>query len=188
MNRMKEMYQKTVVPELKSKFGYTNLESVPRISKVVINIGAGDAHTNKGYLESILTDLSRITGQKAVSTEAKKAVASFKVRQGNVVGAMVTLRGERMYDFLDKLISITLPRLRDFRGLSRGSFDGRGNYSMGLKEHSVFIEIPYESITRVHGIQVTLSTTAKTNEEGMALLELLGFPFTKQPVTAGKGA
>lgn len=179
MNRLKEYYITTATSALKDHFGFKNIERVPKITKVVLNVGSGEIQTNKAFQDELAKELATICGQKPVVTKAKKAISSFKVREGNDVGMSVTLRGERMYDFLDKLVSVTIPRVRDFRGLSRKSFDGSGNYSMGFKEQSVFSEIPYETIHHNHGLQVTITTTAKTNEEGLALLEALGFPFTK---------
>ncbi len=180
MNRLHQTYKSSVIPELTSRFQYKNSEMVPKLTKVVLNVGAGELHSNKGTLENVVQEIERIGGQKAVATKAKKAISSFKIREGNIVGVMTTLRGERMYDFVDKLVSITIPRLRDFRGLSRKSFDGNGNYSLGFKDQTVFVEIPYESITKPHGVEISISTTARTNEEGMALLELMGFPFEKK--------
>lgn len=180
MSRLQDHYTSKVAKELQNQFGYKNTELVPRIEKIVLNVGAGEIQTNKQYLDSIVSDLSKIAGQKGVVTKAKKAISSFKVREGNPVGIMVTLRGKRMYEFLDKLISITIPRLRDFRGFSLRAFDGHGNYSLGIKEQTVFTEIPYESINHLHGIQVVIHTSARTDEEGTALLAALGFPFAKQ--------
>ena len=183
MNRLKEQYIKEVVPHLTKKFGYKNSERLPRIAKIVVSIGSGEMHSNKTLQEDVISDLQRITGQKPILTQAKQAISSFKLREGNTIGATVTLRNERMYDFLDKLISITIPRVRDFRGLSRKSFDKQGNYNLGFRDQSVFNEIPYESIRHTHGLQVTIQTSAKTPEEGMELLEQFGFPFVKLETT-----
>ena len=179
MTILKKMYLEKVVPELIKRFAYKNNELVPKMLKITVNIGAGDAHTNKQLLESLHSDLSKICGLKGVSTKSKKAISAFKVREGNIVGLMATLRGERMYDFAEKLISINIPRIRDFRGLSHKSFDGRGNYSFGFKEQMVFVEIPYETLSKSHGIQVTINTSAKNDAQAKALLELLGFSFKK---------
>lgn len=179
MNELQTLYHASVADELKKELGFANVERVPKLVKIVINVGSGEIGENKAHAESVLHDLQRISGQKPVITKAKKAISAFKVREGNSVGMMVTLRGTRMYDFLHKLISITAPRVRDFRGFRVSSFDGHGNFSLGLKEQSVFNEIPYESISKPHGLQITIQTTAKTNEEGLLLLKALGFPFTK---------
>lgn len=179
MSRIRENYIKVVAPDLKSRFGYSARELIPSLTKIVLNAGSAEIQSNKAFLDTLVTDMTKISGQKSVVTKAKKAISSFKIRDGSPVGVMVTLRGMRMYDFLDKLISITIPRIRDFRGFSPKSFDGQGNYSLGLKEHTVFTEIPYESIEKVHGLQVTIHTTARTDDEGYALLQALGFPFSK---------
>lgn len=179
MNILKQKYREKIVPDLKIRFGYNNDELVPRLLKITVNIGAGDAHTNKQFLESLHTDLGKICGIKGVSTKSKKAISAFKVREGNIVGLMATLRGERMYDFAEKLVSVTIPRLRDFRGLSHKSFDKHGNYSFGFKEHTVFVEIPYETASKPHGIQITINTSTKNDEQAKSLLEMLGFPFKK---------
>ncbi len=178
MNSLKEKYQKEVVPELQKEFSYPNRELIPGLIKVVINVGRGEMN-NAQTKDEIVKNLSLISGQKPVLTKAKKAIAAFKIRQNQIVGAMVTLRGEKMYDFLEKLISITIPRVRDFRGLSRRSFDGHGNYTLAFREQSYFNEISYESIKTIHGLEISIQTSAKSNSEGMALLEKLGFPFTK---------
>ncbi|MFA6082044.1 MAG: 50S ribosomal protein L5 [Patescibacteria group bacterium] len=179
MNRLQQQYINEIAPALKKELGLSNVELIPRITKVTINVGAGDAHTNKSIVESISKSLKLITGQSPVVNNAKKAISAFKIREGNAVGLKVTLRGERMYDFIDKVISITIPRLRDFRGLSRKAVDGHGNYNFGFKENTVFVEIPYDTNTRVHGVQVCVTTTAKTDADCIKLLEMLGFPFTK---------
>ncbi len=188
MSDLQKLYHSKIADELKKELGFANVERIPKLVKIVINVGSGEIGENKAHAENIQQDLRRISGQKPVITKAKKAISAFKVRQGNSVGMMVTLRGTRMYDFLHKLISITVPRVRDFRGFSPNSFDGHGNFSLGLKEQSVFNEIPYESIAKPHGLQITIQTTAKTNTEGMLLLKALGFPFTKNTKGVQNGA
>ena len=180
MNRLIEKYRKDVVPGLQQEFGYRNLHQVPRLEKVVINVGAGRAAADSKVLETALATVSKISGQSPVQTVAKKSVAGFKLREGNKIGAKVTLRGERMYDFVDRLVSIVLPRIRDFRGLSTKAFDPQGNYSIGVDDQSIFPEISFDEITTTHGLQVNIVTTAKTAAEGQKLLELLGFPFKKE--------
>ena len=175
--RMKEKYRTEVVEVLKREFLYTNPMQVPTLHKVVINVGLGEAIANPKALDAATRDLAVITGQKPVITRAKKSVASFKIRTGNQIGAMVTLRGERMWEFLDRLISIALPRIRDFQGVSPKAFDGRGNYTMGLREQIRFPEVDYDSIDRIRGLEVSIVTTARTDEEGRRLLQLLGMPF-----------
>ncbi|WP_069805728.1 50S ribosomal protein L5 [Thermogemmatispora onikobensis] len=177
--RLKERYLKEVVPALQKEFNYRNPMQVPRIHKVVINIGMGEAIQNAKAMEAAVTDLSLITGQRPVITHARRSVASFKVRKGMQIGCMVTLRGERMYYFLDKLMNVALPRLRDFQGVSPDSFDGRGNYTLGLREQLVFPEIDYDKIDKVRGMEVSIVTTARTDEEGRRLLSLLGMPFRR---------
>ncbi len=179
MNRLKEKYIKEIVPNLKNKFSYKSVMQVPKLEKIVVNIGAGDASHNSKLLEAAVNDLSLITGQKPVVTKARKSIAGFKIREGQNIGCKVTLRGENMYNFLDKLISISLPRVRDFRGLSKTAFDGRGNYTIGVKEQLVFPEIEFDNVVKVRGMDIVLVTTAKTNEEAYALLEELGIPFRK---------
>lgn len=179
MNRLKEMYNKTIVPSLKEEFQYSNVMEVPKLDKIVINMGVGDAAGNSKMLEAAMADLELISGQKPVSTKAKKAIAGFKIRQGQGIGCKVTLRGENMYNFLDKLISITLPRVRDFRGLSPKAFDGRGNYTLGLNEQLIFSEIEFDNVVKVRGMDIIFVTTAKTNEEAFALLKGFGMPFKK---------
>lgn len=179
MNRLREKYIKEVVPSLTEKHGYTTPMLVPKIEKIVVNMGVGDATVNSKNLENAVNELEKITGLKAVETTAKKSIASFKVREGHKIGCKVTLRGEKMYDFLDKLISIGLPRVRDFRGLSPKSFDGRGNYTIGIKEQLIFPEINYDEIEKVRGMDIVIVTTAKTNEEAYDLLKELGVPFRK---------
>ncbi|MBX5451149.1 50S ribosomal protein L5 [Thermogemmatispora sp.] len=177
--RLKEKYLKEVVPALQKEFNYKNPMQVPRIHKVVINIGMGEAIQNAKAMEAAVNDLSLITGQRPVITHARRSVASFKVRKGMQIGCMVTLRGERMYYFLDKLMNVALPRLRDFQGVSPDSFDGRGNYTLGLREQLVFPEIDYDKIDKVRGMEVSIVTTARTDEEGRRLLSLLGMPFRR---------
>lgn len=179
MNRLKEMYNNTIVPSLREKFNYKNVMSVPKLEKIVVNIGVGDASSNSKLLDAAMADLEAITGQKPVATKAKKSIAGFKLRQGQAIGCKVTLRGEAMYNFLDKLISITLPRVRDFRGISSKSFDGRGNYTLGLTEQLIFSEIEYDNVVKVRGMDIVFVTTAKTNEEALGLLEGFGMPFKK---------
>ena len=177
MSRLREKYLKEVVPGLQKRFGYKNVMQVPRLEKVVINMGVGEATQDAKAIDGAVNDLSLIAGQKPVITKAKKSIAAFKVRAGMTVGCKVTLRGERMYEFLDKLFHIALPRIRDFRGVSPQSFDGRGNYNLGLKEQLIFPEINYDKIDKVRGMDVTIVTTAKNDEEGLELLKLLGMPF-----------
>jgi len=174
--RMKEKYQTEVVPALMERFGYRNIMEVPRFEKIVLNIGVGEATQDPKALEAAVRDLEAISGQKPVITYAKKSVAAFKLRAGMAIGCKVTLRGDRMYEFLDRLISIALPRIRDFRGVSPASFDGRGNYSLGLREQLVFPEIDYDKIDKVRGLMVTIATTAETDEEAYELLKLMGMP------------
>ncbi len=179
MNRLNEMYKNEIVPSLREKYNYKNVMEVPKLDKIVVNMGVGDATTNSKLLEAAMNDLEIITGQKPVTTKAKKAIAGFKIRQGQAIGCKVTLRGKNMYNFLDKLISITLPRVRDFRGLSPKSFDGRGNYTLGLTEQLIFSEIEYDNIVKVRGMDIVFVTTAKTNEEALSLLKGFGMPFKK---------
>ena len=176
--RFKKRYNETVRPALMQKFGYTNALQVPKINKVVLNIGAGEAASDSKKIQQAVNDLTAIAGQKAVVTRAKKAIASFKIREGLPIGTKVTLRGDVMYEFIDRLITMALPRVRDFRGISGKSFDGRGNYAMGLKEHIVFLEIDYDKTETVWGMDIVFNTTAKTDEEARALLEGFQFPFT----------
>ncbi len=177
MARFKEKYETEVVPALMERFGYQNVMQVPRFDKVVLNIGVGEAIEDPKALEAAVRDLGDISGQKPIITYAKKSIAAFKLREGMAIGCKVTLRGERMYEFLDRLISVTLPRIRDFRGLSPKSFDGRGNYSLGLREQLVFPEIEYDKIDKVRGLSVAIGTTAETDEEAFELLKLMGMPF-----------
>ena len=179
MNRLKERYNKEIVPSLKEKYGYKSVMETPKLEKIVVNMGVGDATTNSKLLEAAMNDLEIITGQKPVATKAKKAIAGFKVREGQAIGCKVTLRGDNMYNFLDKLISITLPRVRDFRGISSKAFDGRGNYTLGLTEQLIFSEIEYDNVVKVRGMDIVFVTTAKTNEEAYDLLKGFGMPFKK---------
>ena len=178
-NRLKEKYENEVVKALIEKFDYKNVMEVPKIEKIVVNVGVGAAKDNQNLLKSVKNELALITGQQPIEAHAKKSVANFKLREGQAIGAKVTLRREKMYDFLDKLISISLPRVRDFRGINPNSFDGRGNYSLGIKEQLIFPEIKYDDVDFIHGMDITIVTTAKTDEEAKAFLELMGMPFTK---------
>ena len=178
-SRLKEKYNKEVVPALLKGFNYKNPMQVPRIHKVVVNIGMGEAIQNAKAMDAAVSDLAVITGQRPVITRAKRSVASFKLREGMQIGCMVTLRGERMFYFLDKLINVALPRLRDFQGVSPEAFDGRGNYTLGLREQLVFPEVDYDKVDKVRGMEVSIVTTARTDEEGRQLLKLLGMPFKK---------
>lgn len=179
MSRLKELYDKKVQAEMLKKFGYKNVNMVPKLKKITVNCCSRDVVVNGKVLDSIIEDISLITGQKAIVSRAKKSVASFKIREDQALGAHVTLRGKRMYEFLDRLISLSLPRVRDFRGISPKSFDGRGNYTLGLKEQIMFPEISYDKIDKVRGLNINIETSAKTNEEGRELLSLLGMPFKK---------
>jgi len=180
MARLQEYYQKEVVKKLKSKFNYKSVMQVPRINKITLNMGLGEAMDDKKVITSGVGDLEKIAGQKPVVTLARKSIAGFKVREGWPIGCKVTLRGQRMYEFLDRLVSIALPRVRDFRGLSIKSFDGRGNYSLGFKEQIVFPEIDYDKIDALRGLDITITTSAKTNKEAYALLEAFDFPFKEK--------
>ncbi|MCG1011458.1 50S ribosomal protein L5 [Tepidanaerobacter sp. GT38] len=177
MSRLKDKYLNEVVPALKQKFNYKNIMEVPRLEKVVINMGINDARENPKAIESATNDLAAITGQKPIVTKARKSIAAFKIREGMPIGVKVTLRAEKMYDFLDKLFNINLPRVRDFRGVSPDSFDGRGNYTLGIREQLIFPEIDYDKIDKVRGMDITIVTTAKTDEEARELLKNLGMPF-----------
>ena len=179
MNRLQEKYSKEIVPSLREKYGYENVMQLPKLDKIVINMGVGDATSNSKLLDAAVADLVAITGQKPVVTKAKKAIAGFKVREGQPIGCKVTLRGENMYNFLDKLISITLPRVRDFRGINPKAFDGRGNYTLGLTEQLIFSEIEYDNVVKVRGMDIVFVTTANTNEEALDLLKGFGMPFKK---------
>lgn len=177
MSRLREKYVKEVIPGLQSRFGYKNVMQVPRLEKVVISMGVGEATQDPKLIDGAVNDLTQIAGQKPVVTKAKKSIANFKVREGANVGCKVTLRGERMYEFLDKLFNVAFPRIRDFRGVSPKSFDGRGNYNLGLREQLIFPEINYDQIDKIRGMNVVIVTTAQNDEEGYELLKLLGMPF-----------
>ena len=179
MARLKEYYFNEIVPAMKKKFGYKNIMEVPKLEKIVINMGVGEAKDNPKILEAATKDLETITGQKPVITKAKKSIANFKIRQGMSIGCKVTLRGERMYEFADRLINLALPRVRDFRGVSPDSFDGRGNYALGIKEQLIFPEIDYDKVDKVRGMDIIFVTTAKTDEEARELLSGFGMPFRK---------
>ena len=179
MNRLREKYNNEIKKELQTKYNYKSVMEVPKLEKIVVNMGVGDASHNSKMLDAAVKDLSLITGQKPVTTKAKKAIAGFKIREGQAIGCKATLRGENMYNFLDKLISITLPRVRDFRGLSNKSFDGRGNYTLGLTEQLIFSEINYDDVVKVRGMDIVFVTTAKSNEEAHDLLKGFGMPFKK---------
>jgi large subunit ribosomal protein L5 len=177
MNRVRERYQNEAIAGLRKEFGYTNIMAVPKITKVVVNMGLGEATSNAKIIDVAADELARVTGQKAVTRRAKKSIAQFKVRQGMPIGTTVTLRGERMFEFLDRLIGIALPRVRDFRGISPKGFDGRGNYTLGLKDQLIFPEIDYMKVDKTRGMNISVVTTAKTDEEARKLLQLVGFPF-----------
>ena len=177
MARLKEIYKTEIVPALTKQFGYKSTMEVPRITKIVLNMGVGDATGDKKLLENAAADMQKVSGQKPVITKSKKAIANFKIREGYPIGCMVTLRQSRMYEFLDRLVSISLPRVRDFRGLSGRSFDGRGNFNMGVKEQIIFPEIEYDKIDAIRGMNITITTTAKTDDEARALLAAFSFPF-----------
>jgi len=179
MAKLHEIYKDTVVPELFKQFGYTSVMQVPRIVKITLNMGVGEAVADKKILENAVADLTAISGQKPLVTKARKSVAGFKIREGYPIGAKVTLRGERMWDFLERLVSIAIPRIRDFRGVNPKSFDGRGNYSMGVREQIIFPEIDYDKVDAVRGLDITITTTARTDDEGRALLSAFNFPFKK---------
>jgi large subunit ribosomal protein L5 len=177
MSRLKERYEKEVIPALKKEFGYSNLMAIPKVEKIVVNMGLGEATQNAKIVDTGAEEIGKITGQKPVITRAKKSIAQFKVRQGMPIGTMVTLRGERMWNFLDRLISVALPRVRDFRGVSQRGFDGRGNYTLGLKDQLLFPEIDYMKVDKARGMNISVVTTARTDEESRKLLQLLGMPF-----------
>jgi len=179
MNHLKENYIKKVVPALKEKYNYSSVMEVPKLDKIVINMGVGDATVNSKLLDAAVNDLSKITGSKPVITKAKKSIAGFKLREGQAIGCKVTLRGERMYEFLEKLVAIGLPRVRDFRGVSSKAFDGRGNYTLGLKEQTIFSDLDFDDIVKVRGMDIVFVTTAKSNEEAFDLLNGIGIPFRK---------
>ena len=177
--RLRQHYTKTVVPALSKEFGYKNVMAVPKLEKISVNIGLGEATQNAKLMDGTVTELGQIAGQKPVVTKARKSIAAFKLREGMAIGAMVTLRGDRMYEFFDRLVNVALPRVRDFRGVSTKSFDGRGNYTLGLREQLLFPEIDYDKIDKVRGLEVTVVTSARTDEEARRLLELLGMPFQR---------
>jgi large subunit ribosomal protein L5 len=180
MSQLKEKYKKEIVPQIMERMQFKNVMQVPRLEKIVLNIGLGEAITNAKALEGGETDLTSIAGQHPVITRSKRSISAFRLRVGMAIGVMVTLRGQRMWDFFEKLVSITLPRVREFQGLSRTAFDGRGNYTLGLKEQTVFPEIEFDKVDKIRGLEVVIVTTAKTDEEGRTLLELLGMPFVKE--------
>jgi large subunit ribosomal protein L5 len=177
MARLKDLYQEQIVPTLQKELGYQNVMQVPRLEKIVVNVGVGEALQNARALDATVQDIMTITGQKPIVTRARKSIASFKLREGNPIGVKVTLRGARMWDFLDRLTNVALPRQRDFRGISPDSFDGRGNYSLGLREQLVFPEVDYDKIDKIRGMEITIVTTAQSDEEGFLLLRYLGMPF-----------
>ena len=180
MNRLKEKYRKETIAELKKVFNYSNINQVPKLEKIVVSMGVGAATQNKAILDNAVKDLTQITGRKPLVTKAKKSISNFKLREGVAIGCKVTLRDEIMYEFMDRLISIVIPRIRDFKGLPLNSFDGRGNYSVGIKEQTVFLEIDYDKIDTIRGMNINFVTNAKTDEEGRELLRLLGIPFVKK--------
>lgn len=179
MARLLDYYKNEVAPALNKKFGYKSVMQIPKLEKIVVNVGCGEARDNQKMVEAIMNDLGKITGQKPIACRAKKSVANFKLREGMIIGAKVTLRGEQMYEFLDRLFNVALPRVRDFRGISGNGFDGRGNYSFGLKEQLIFPEIEYDKIDKVRGMDITFVTTATKDEEARELLSLMGAPFAK---------
>ncbi len=179
MARLKDYYLKEVAPAMMKKFGYKSVMQIPKIDKIVVNVGCGEARDNQKLIDAIIKDLGKITGQKAIPCKARKSVANFKVREGMNIGAKVTLRGERMYEFLDRLFNVALPRVRDFRGINPNAFDGRGDYSLGLKEQLIFPEIEYDQVDKVRGMDISFVTTANTDEEARELLALMGAPFAK---------
>jgi len=179
METLKKLYEEQIVPNLTKQFNYTTKMQVPKLEKIVLNMGVGDATIDQKYLDAAVKDLEALSGQKPVITKAKKSIAGFKLREGNKIGCKVTLRGDNMYNFLNKLITIALPRVRDFRGISKNSFDGRGNYTLGIKEQLVFPEVEYDQVVKVRGLDIVMVTTAKTNEEALALLTEFGLPFRK---------
>ena len=179
MNRMKEQYINEIAPALNKKFGYKSVMQIPKLDKVIINVGCGESKNNAKEIEAICKDIAAITGQKPVTCKARKSVANFKLREGETVGVKVTLRGDKMYEFLDKLFSVALPRVRDFRGINPNGFDGRGNYAMGVKEQLIFPEIDYDKIDKIRGMDIVFTTTATTDEEARELLSLMGAPFAK---------
>lgn len=180
MARLKDLYKKEIMPAMVEKFGYKNINMVPKMNKVVINVGVGEAVQNSKALESVVSEITQIAGQKPVITKAKKSIATFKLRAGMPIGVMVTLRGERMYEFMDRFINTALPRVRDFKGISANGFDGRGNYTVGIKEQLIFPEIEYDKVDKMRGMNITFITTAKTDEEAKELLAKFGTPFAKK--------
>jgi large subunit ribosomal protein L5 len=180
MSRLQNFYKETVVPQLKEQFGYGNVMEVPKVTKITVNMGVGEAVGDKKVMDRAVADMTAITGQKPIVTKARRSVASFKIRDGWPVGCKVTLRRERMYEFLDRLVNIAIPRIRDFRGLNRKSFDGRGNFSMGVKEQIMFPEIDFDQIDAIRGMDITITTTAKSDEEALALLQAFNFPFRER--------
>ena len=179
MSRMSELYSKEIAPALMKKFGYKSVMQIPKLDKIVLNVGCGDAKDNAKVIDNVCAELALITGQKAVATKARKSVANFKVREGMNIGAKVTLRGERMWEFMDRLFNVALPRVRDFRGINANGFDGRGNYAFGIKEQLIFPEIEYDKVDKIRGMDIVFVTTAKTDEEAKELLTLFGAPFEK---------
>ena len=179
MSRLKELYKDEIAPAMAKKFGYKNVMEIPKLDKIVINMGVGEAKENAKLLEAAVKDMETITGQKAVLTKAKNSVANFKIREGMAIGCKTTLRGEKMYEFLDRLVNLSLPRVRDFRGVNPNAFDGRGNYALGIKEQIIFPEIEYDKVDKVRGMDIIFVTTAKTDEEARELLTLFNMPFTK---------
>jgi large subunit ribosomal protein L5 len=180
MSRLKERYAAEIVPALRERFGYENIMQVPRVTKVTLNMGVGEAKTNAKLLDDAVEEMTQISGQHPVITKARKSIASFKLREGMAIGCKVTLRGERMYEMIDRLVSVALPRIRDFRGIAPDQFDGRGNFSMGIREQTIFPEIDYDSVTQMRGMNITITTTATTDEEGRALLTMLGMPLRSE--------
>ena len=179
MSRLKEIYESEIKDAMVKKFGYKNVMEIPKLDKIVVNMGVGEAKENAKILEAAVKDLETITGQKVITTKAKKAVANFKIREGMPIGCKVTLRGEKMYEFADRLINLALPRVRDFRGVNPDAFDGRGNYALGIKEQIIFPEIEYDKVSKIRGMDIVIVTTAQTDEEAYSLLELIGMPFHK---------
>ena len=179
MNRMKEMYVNEIAPALNKKFGYKSVMQIPKLSKVIVNVGCGESKNNAKEIEAICKDIATITGQKPITTKARKSVANFKVREGETVGVKVTLRGDKMWEFVDRLFNVALPRVRDFRGINANAFDGRGNYALGIKEQLIFPEIEYDKIDKIRGMDIVICTTAQSDEEARELLTLVGAPFAK---------
>jgi large subunit ribosomal protein L5 len=178
--RLREHYRKTVIPALRKEFGYSNLMAVPKLEKITINMGVGEATQNPKIMDGAVKELGQVTGQRPVVTKARKSISAFKLREGMSIGCMVTLRGNRMYEFLDRLVNVALPRVRDFRGVSTKSFDGRGNYTLGMRDQLIFPEIDYNKVEKVKGMNISITTTARTDAEGLSLLKLMGMPFAGQ--------